>query len=71
MASATFFQNFPLLMLSSATGTHEDLQPPALTVSRPSPTAEQASAAAAAAAAAAATPTPSAESQAAIRFVFF
>ena len=67
MASATFFQNFPLLMLSSATGTHEDLQPPALTVSRPSPTAEQASAAAAAAA----TPTPSAESQAAIRFVFF
>jgi hypothetical protein len=44
-ASALFFQNFPLLMLSGATGTHEDLQPPALTVSRPSPTAEHPSAA--------------------------
>ena len=46
-ASAAFFQNFPLLMLSGATGTHEDLQPPALTVSRPSPTAEHPSVSAA------------------------
>ncbi|KAJ8670425.1 hypothetical protein QAD02_001684 [Eretmocerus hayati] len=43
-ASALFFQNFPLLMLSNATGTHEDLQPPSLTVSRPSPTADHPSA---------------------------
>ncbi|XP_014238503.2 sodium channel protein 60E isoform X1 [Trichogramma pretiosum] len=46
-ASAMFFQNFPLLMLSGATGTHEDLQPPALTVSRASPTADPAAVAAA------------------------
>ncbi|XP_043277863.1 sodium channel protein 60E isoform X2 [Venturia canescens] len=44
-ASAWLFPNLPLLLLSGATGTHEDLQPPALTVSRPSPTAEQPSAA--------------------------
>lgn len=43
--SALLFPNLPLLLLSGATGTHEDLQPPALTVSRPSPTAEQPSAA--------------------------
>ncbi|KOX68791.1 Sodium channel protein 60E [Melipona quadrifasciata] len=40
-ASAWLFPNLPLLLLSGATGTHEDLPPPALTVSRPSPTAEQ------------------------------
>ncbi|KAF7997448.1 hypothetical protein HCN44_006019 [Aphidius gifuensis] len=40
-ASAWLFPNLPLLLLSGATGTHEDLQPPALTVSRPSPTMEQ------------------------------
>ncbi|XP_015592583.1 sodium channel protein 60E [Cephus cinctus] len=44
-ASAWLFPNLPLLLLSGATGTHEDLQPPALTVSRPSPTTEQPSAA--------------------------
>lgn len=44
-ASAWLFPNLPLLLLSGATGTHEDLQPPALTVSRPSPTADQPSAA--------------------------
>ncbi|XP_011296659.1 sodium channel protein 60E [Fopius arisanus] len=43
-ASAWLFPNLPLLLLSGATGTHEDLQPPALTVSRPSPTMEQPSA---------------------------
>ncbi|XP_034935360.1 sodium channel protein 60E-like isoform X2 [Chelonus insularis] len=43
-ASAWLFPNLPLLLLSGATGTHEDLQPPALTVSRPSPTTEQPSA---------------------------
>lgn len=43
-ASAWLFPNLPLLLLSGATGTHEDLQPPALTVSRPSPTTEQLSA---------------------------
>ncbi|XP_029043383.2 sodium channel protein 60E-like isoform X2 [Osmia bicornis bicornis] len=40
-ASAWLFPNLPLLLLSGATGTHEDLPPPALTVSRPSPTTEQ------------------------------
>ncbi|KAG7189115.1 hypothetical protein KM043_008688 [Ampulex compressa] len=40
-ASAWLFPNLPLLLLSGATGTHEDLQPPALTVSRPSPTSDQ------------------------------
>ncbi|XP_043260630.1 sodium channel protein 60E-like isoform X2 [Colletes gigas] len=40
-ASAWLFPNLPLLLLSGATGTHEDLLPPALTVSRPSPTTEQ------------------------------
>ncbi|XP_020294846.1 sodium channel protein 60E-like isoform X2 [Pseudomyrmex gracilis] len=44
-ASAWLFPNLPLLLLSGATGTHEDLQAPTLTVSRPSPTAEQPSAA--------------------------
>ncbi|KAG5306217.1 SCN60 protein, partial [Acromyrmex insinuator] len=44
-ASAWLFPNLPLLLLSGATGTHEDLPPPALTVSRPSPTADQPSAA--------------------------
>ncbi|XP_071639635.1 sodium channel protein 60E [Temnothorax longispinosus] len=44
-ASAWLFPNLPLLLLSGATGTHEDLQPPALTVSRPSPTTDQPSAA--------------------------
>ncbi|XP_057323891.1 sodium channel protein 60E isoform X2 [Microplitis mediator] len=43
-ASAWLFPNLPLLLLSGATGTHEDLQPPSLTVSRPSPTMEQPSA---------------------------
>ncbi|XP_025994823.1 sodium channel protein 60E isoform X2 [Solenopsis invicta] len=32
-ASAWLFPNLPLLLLSGATGTHEDLQPPTLTVS--------------------------------------
>lgn len=40
-AAAWLFPNLPLLLLSGATGTHEDLQPPALTVSRPSPTTDQ------------------------------
>ncbi|XP_017892199.1 sodium channel protein 60E-like isoform X2 [Ceratina calcarata] len=40
-ASAWLFPNLPLLLLSGASGTHEDLPPPALTVSRPSPTTEQ------------------------------
>ncbi|XP_046591889.1 sodium channel protein 60E isoform X2 [Neodiprion lecontei] len=44
-ASAWLFPNLPLLLLSGAAGTHDDLQPPALTVSRPSPTTEQPSAA--------------------------
>lgn len=39
-ASAILLPNFPLWMFSGGTGTHEDLQPPALTVSRPSPTTE-------------------------------
>ncbi|XP_078044251.1 sodium channel protein 60E isoform X2 [Augochlora pura] len=49
-ASAWLFPNLPLLLLSGATGTHEDLPPPALTVSRPSPTTEQQSFAGASAA---------------------
>ncbi|XP_054013685.1 sodium channel protein 60E-like isoform X3 [Hylaeus anthracinus] len=40
-ASAWLFPNLPLLLLPGATGTHEDLLPPALTISRPSPTTEQ------------------------------